>query len=130
MFVRFVITLIDPESQVAAGLFIARDLFEEEEASVLFECYQDRLDQLFGWFNSNLQRPTRLFRSVGRWRVGRGICWFKPTAHQHIGNMWELAAIYDPCGFPVMMLQTSRPGYLLYEDEFQIVAQPKPTSAW
>ena len=130
MFVRFVITLIDPESQVESGLFVARDLFEEEEECLLFGCYQDRLDQLFDWFNSNLRRPTRLSRAVGRWRVRRGICWFKPTAYEHIGNMWELAAIYDACGFPVIMLKTSRPGYLLYEDEFQIVADPKPPSAW
>jgi hypothetical protein len=110
MFVRFVITLIDPESQVESGLFVARDLFEEEEANMLFECYQDRLDQLFNWFKTNLQRPTRLFRWVGRSGVRRGICWFKPTAREHIANMWELAAIYDACGFPVIMLKNSRPG--------------------
>ena len=77
MFTRFVITLIDPESEVASGLFVARDLFEEEEANILNDSARDRLDQLFDWFNSNLRPPTRLFRWVGRSRVRRGMCWFK-----------------------------------------------------
>jgi len=40
--------------------------------------------------------------------------------------MWELAAIYEACGIPVQLLKASQPGYLLYEDDFQVVVhQPK-----
>jgi len=38
--------------------------------------------------------------------------------------MWDLAAVYEACGIPVELLTTSYPGHILYEDDFQIVAEP------
>lgn len=56
----------------------------------------------------------------------RGDCcalsWFKPTAREHISNMRALAAILDAHGITVDVLREQRPGYIVYEDEHQVVA--------
>ena len=40
--------------------------------------------------------------------------------------MREIAAILEEHGVMVKMIYTDNPGYLLYEDEHQIVAHPHP----
>ena len=44
--------------------------------------------------------------------------------HGHIAWMWEVAAILDAHDVKTEMIRTERPGYILYEDEFQITAEP------
>jgi hypothetical protein len=127
MFVRFVTPIIHPQSRVSSGLFRAFDLYEDQD--LIPACYLDRADELFEWFNDNLPVPDRLSRVVGRFRIAFGVCWLKPSAVDHICYMWDLAAIYEASGIPVQLLKSSRPGYLLYEDEFQIVAQPTTSLA-
>jgi hypothetical protein len=34
------------------------------------------------------------------------------------------AGLLDGAGVPVLELRTTRPGYILYEDDFQVVALP------
>jgi hypothetical protein len=52
------------------------------------------------------------------------ISWFKDTAHEHLARVRELVVILEHHGVPVRMLKADRVGYVVYEDEFQIVAQP------
>jgi len=123
MFVRFVTPIIHPRSRVACGLFRAFSFYEDE--GLIPECYDDRIEELCNWFNVNLRVPDRLSRSVGRFRIVYGICWLKTSAIEHIRYMWDLAAMYEASGIPVEFLATCRPGYILYEDDFQIVAEPE-----
>src|SRR5262249_29092816 len=78
MFVRFVTPIIHPESGVATGLFRAFGFYEDE--GLIPDCYQDRLDELFDWFNENLPVPYRLSRAIRRFRIAFGVCWLKPSA--------------------------------------------------
>ncbi|HTV69742.1 MAG TPA: hypothetical protein VMF90_14505 [Rhizobiaceae bacterium] len=50
--------------------------------------------------------------------------WFKPTAQEHIEKAFELTTILQQHGYIVEVLRTSRPGYVVYEDAHQIVAEP------
>ncbi len=52
------------------------------------------------------------------------ISWFKDTAQTHIGKMREMVALLEHHDVSVRMIKTMRPGYVVYEDEFQIVAVP------
>jgi hypothetical protein len=45
-------------------------------------------------------------------------------AVQHIRNVHEIAALLDAHGVAVEILSTDRPGYVVYEDGHQIVAEP------
>ncbi len=79
------------------------------------------------WFNANLDQPNRFNRtkSKGYYRKEtKGICWFKASAKDHIAKMRELAQILHEYGHMIDELHTNRPGYIVYEDEHQIVAEP------
>lgn len=38
--------------------------------------------------------------------------------------MWELKAIIENHSFNISVLKTDRPGYIVYEDDQQVVAEP------
>jgi hypothetical protein len=50
--------------------------------------------------------------------------WFKDSAKEHIAKMHALKQILEAHGVVVDVIQTHRPGYVVYEDEFQVAAEP------
>jgi hypothetical protein len=117
-YVRFVIGRKDEESHVEQGIFQAVAL--AVEWGTIAGSDADELDELRKWFNENLEKPT----SFGRATVRRGICWFKTCSVEHIARIWEMVRILERNGIYVKKIRTDRPGYLVYEDEWQIVAEP------
>jgi hypothetical protein len=67
-----------------------------------------------------LQLPSR--RSIAR--RCRAISWFKDSATEHLARVRELVTILETHGVPVRMLKAQRVGYVVYEDEYQEVAEP------
>jgi YD repeat-containing protein len=49
---------------------------------------------------------------------------FKQSATDHIHMARELAALLDAHDIRTEMLTTDRPGYVVYEDEYQVLAEP------
>ena len=47
---------------------------------------------------------------------------FRDTAQEHIARIREMVAILESHGVSVRMLKTDRVGYVVYEDEHQVVA--------
>lgn len=80
----------------------------------------DELNRLETWFNENLEKPT----SFGRGKLSLGICWFKMDASEHISRIWQMVQILERHGIYVKKIKTDKPGYLVYEDEWQVVAEP------
>jgi len=72
------------------------------------------------WFSEKLEKPT----SFGRGRRSLGICWFKTDSTEHIARMWEMVCILERNGIYVKKIKTDKPGYVTYEDEWQLVAEP------
>jgi len=52
------------------------------------------------------------------------ISWFKDTAKEHIAQMYALSRIIEAHGVHIEVLRTNRPGYIVYDDVFQITAEP------
>ena len=81
-----------------------------------------------------MEVPTRFNRTKSKsWyaRPTKGISWLKAHSYRHIAKMREMAAVLDENGFVVDQINTDRPGYIVYEDRYQIVAEPfadTPTS--
>jgi hypothetical protein len=48
----------------------------------------------------------------------------KASEKDHIGKIREIIAILESYDVSVRMIKTERPGYVVYEDQFQIVAAP------
>lgn len=120
-YLRFAVTELDCDSQVRQGLFCAvRDLRDSDRLS---GAELDRIDELREWFGHRLAVPTRFDRN-GSARAGRGICWFKEGAVEHLAHARELVWILREHGVVVHELWTQRPGYVVYQDHWQLVAEP------
>lgn len=122
MFIRFVIHLNDEDSGRRQGLFQA--MISLEETGELFEYEQERYDEIYDWFKKNLRRPTSFTRSSKPNAKKIALSWFKDTATVHIARMHEVSAILRSHGVEVDVIRTERPGYVVYEDEYQVAAEP------
>lgn len=121
MYIRFVVGREDGDSGKRLGVFQAlADLRDQDE---LMEHELVLMKELHQWFNQFLERPTAFSRSSRSHAKNKAISWFKHSADQHIGKMRELVAILQEHGVHVETLQTDRPGYIVYEDKFQITAE-------
>ena|ERR1700690_1257648 len=124
MFLRFVTTDMHEESHQELGVFQAAfrlrdtDMLSDEEAMLFKEIRE--------WFNENLDKPTRFTTAKPPYYRKRqnGISWFKASAREHIGKIQEMVALLKHHDIPVRMIKTARPGYIVYEDDFQVVAVP------
>ena len=124
MYLRFVVADIDEDSGRELGVFHAiKNLQDKEELSTHEE---EQHDSIIQWFNEHLEKPTRFTASKPPFyrKQSRAISWFKDTAHEHLARVRELIVILEHHGISVRMLKANRVGYIVYEDEFQIVAQP------
>ena len=124
MYLRFVVPDIDEDSETELGVFHAvRDLRDRGE---LYPYEEDQHDTIRKWFNENLDKPTRFTASKPPYyrKQSKAISWFKDDAHEHLSRVRALVAILQNHAIPVQMLKADRVGYVVYEDEYQIVAEP------
>lgn len=87
----------------------------------------DQIHEIRNWFGQNLSVPDRFSRSDHKgygYKETKGLSWFKPSAKQHISRAFEMKNILDSNGFKIDVLKEKRIGYVLYEDEYQVVAEP------
>lgn len=121
-YIRFVTEQFDPDSGRRQGLFQAA--FALGQDGDLSELDESHLTEIRAWFNENLEKPTSFSRAKRPLPANRAISWFKDTATEHIRKMYELASVLEMHGIIVTVVRTSRPGYVVYEDKFQLVAEP------
>lgn len=117
-YIRFVVGRKDEDSHVEQGVFQAAAHAIEWETIIGADA--DELNALRRWFNENLEKPT----SFGRGKFSLGICWFKTAAAVHIDRIWEMVRLLERHGIYVQKINTDKPGYLVYEDDWQVVAEP------
>jgi len=117
-YVRFVGGHIDEDSRVSQGIFqaVARAL----EWKQITGPDAEELHGLRAWFNDNLDKPD----SFGRGKLSLGICWFKTGATEHISRIFEMVQILERHGIYIQKIKTDKPGYVVYEDDWQLVAEP------
>jgi hypothetical protein len=122
VFIRFVVPFRHQDSHRLTGIFHAACYLLD--GGRLSADEQKRCDDLLGWFNRHLPFPHRFSRSRRRDACGKAVCWFRDSATRHIRRVRELTAMLERHGTPVEMLRTARPGYVVYEDSFQVAAVP------
>jgi len=122
---RFVLLRSHPDTGVEDGIFdAAYELRDNARISI-----SDRrlLEDLLSWFEANLGAPARFNRTSSKGyyrRRTKGVSWLKSTAGGHIAKMRELAAILERNAYAVSQITSKRPGYVVFEDDHQIVAEP------
>jgi hypothetical protein len=123
-YLRFVLSGRDATGP-KEGAFIGA--YELKQSVRLHGAEREKLENLLAWFEANLRTPDRLHRTTSKGfyrRQAKGLSWFKPGATTAIRNMRELSRVLARHGYSVEELRTVRPGFVTYEDEFQVVADP------
>lgn len=121
-FLRFVVSEIDDDSGRREGLFQA--FARLEEAGDLLPHELQQWEEIYDWFRKNLDAPPRFTRSSRPHAKPIAISWFKDTAVEHIRRMRVLAEILRDHGLICDVIRTQRPGYVVFEDEHQVAAEP------
>jgi hypothetical protein len=124
-FLRFILSERHPESGFEAGIFGAayarRDdwAVSPEDRHELTECLE--------WFEKHVKVPDRFnsSRSKGYYRrATRGIAWFRDSAAECIARMHRISGVLEKYGHEVNVVYEARLGYVVCEDDFQVVAEP------
>ena len=115
-YLRLIVPELDRGSRRERGLFgPAYDLLDEER---LPTHEHQRLEEIVSWFESHLPVPDRSSLRP------RAIFWFRLRAEPMIKRFWNLAGVLSELDYEVRILKTARPGYVLYEDDYQVGAIP------
>ena|ERR1700674_1314236 len=124
MYLRFVVPQIDEDSLKELGVFHA--VGNLRRAGKLHPHEEEQHDLIREWFNENLDKPTKFTASKPPFyrKKSKAISWFKHTAHEHLDRIRVLVAILQDHGVSVRMIKAHRVGYVVYEDKYQIVAEP------
>jgi hypothetical protein len=124
MYLRFVVADINEDSERESGVFQAAYRLSDE--GMLYAYGKEQWDSIRKWFGKHLTVPTRFTAAKPPYhrKKKRAICWFKDSAHGHLARIRELVAILDHHDFAVRVVKESRIGYIVYEDEHPVVAEP------
>ena len=120
MFIRFVSCEIDERSCVSAGLFCAASRLRCADDLPDYEF--EVLTELRSWFDVHLASPFDYLPHAKRYE--RAVCWFKPTAHEHLARAWELTSLLERNDVLIWTVKSRITGYVHYEDEVQVFARP------
>jgi hypothetical protein len=124
-YLRFVRPKAVAGTRYREGFFCAAyELLNQMELSA---ASRERLEVLLGRFRRNLQIPDRFTssRSKGTDRqIARGLSWFKNDASGAIEKSFELIDLLREHGYPIEVLRSQKVGRIVYEDGYQVVAEP------
>ena len=122
-YIRFVCFQTVGRQRSRLGLFKAIDEAVESEHAESWAVAEARRES--AWFNANLAVP-KAFSAGGHKGYGQpGLSWFKPSAVEHIRRMHALKVALEACGIHVEVLTTRDPGLIVWQDEHQLVAEPR-----
>lgn len=122
MYLRFIIMRNDPDSGRRQGLFQAIGSLSRANALLAHE--RSMHEEIYLWFNDHLKVPKSFTKSRKPHAKYVALGWFKDTATEHIARMHSIAAILREHDVVVKIITTDKPGYIVFEDEYQITAEP------
>ena len=101
---------------LAYRLLRSNDLTKEDD---------HELRRLVTWMETQVPIPARFARKRNvSHKETHGISWMKADATEAIRHLHFIADIVRRHGYPIDILQTERPGYVVHEDAWQVVAEP------
>ena len=122
MFIRFATDRLDEDTHKPLGVFaVAYQLLDGDS---LEDFQRTEIRETLDWFKTYLPIPDRFVHSRKPNREGKGICRFKSSATECITHIRYLAHLVSDQNIGVGEMMTEKPGYAIYEDDFQIVAEP------
>jgi hypothetical protein len=124
MFVRFVAGSDVENAFWLTGVFTEARLLRE--AGRLYAHEVELLAETYAWFNQHLPCPPfEAMIARGRWTAD-AVAWFRDDAGECIRRIWDLVHLLRENSVPVRLIATERPGKIVCQDRFQIVAETPP----
>lgn len=125
MYLRFVRPNRVRSMNAREGFF--RAAYELRYSESLDKHTSNRLEHLLDWFDTHLIIPDKFHRSkskAARYRDTRGLSWFKGGENESLDKAFELSSLLNEVGYSIETIKSKRIGYIIYEDNFQVVAEP------
>ncbi len=122
MYLRFITRFPDSYGREETGVFQAAAYLLHSD--IMHDYDKQYLDELWKWFKCNLRVPTRFKRSRRRNARNISLSWFKSTSTEHLQMMYEMIWMLERYGMVVERVKRHNPGYIMYEDEFQVSSIP------
>lgn len=86
---------------------------------------ESELQRLVHWMEIHIPIPSRFARKRNvSHKETHGISWIKADAVEAVGHLHAIAGIVERYGYRIDVLRTDRPGYIVHEDDWQVVAEP------
>ncbi len=125
MYVRFVTPRASCAARADRGLFGPAYWFRDNRGAPQY--LRDAIADEIDWFRAYLPVPDR-FGVVTRrsQRPYAGICWYRDNARNAIAHSHALRWLLAECDLPTGQIVTDYPGDIVYRDDQQIVAMPRP----
>lgn len=120
--IRFVTDECHPPYGHRTGIFSSA--YDARNDHKLAPVDHQELCDLLVWFKENLVKPDRFAVSRRSGADNTGISWIRSSAHEHMKRLRRMSELLEGVGIRVRELRTVRPGYILYEDDHQVVALP------
>lgn len=117
-YIRFQTRVQDENSHRPSGVFVA--VFDLRESVEISQYHSEELEKHLSWLKMHLKSPSCL-RDRGN---ERAISWFHPRAVEPIRRIRALIEILREYGIVIDQITTQQPGYIVYEDGWQVVAKP------
>ncbi len=86
-----------------------------------------KLKELSGWFNQNLEKPTRFSKGSSKNNADVSLSWFKDSAKEHISRIQDFIEIAQKYDILIERITSKNPGYIVFEDEHPVSAVPFKT---
>ena len=127
-FLRFVVPgkVVEGSHGAVGVIAVAYHLLRESDGEVPAATLE-ALAEHVGWIERHLAIPTRFTSTSSKgWyrREARGLSWLRASAVNHVAHLRALAALVQSTGREVVELAETRVGYIVYEDEQQVIAEP------
>jgi hypothetical protein len=125
VFIRFSVRKRDRDSGVESGALQAAYGLRDDPSVPIGD--REALAETLLWFETHLETPARFNRTTSKGhyrRQTRGIAWFKDTANEHLAQMYALKVLLERYGHFVEVVKEPRVGYIVWEDAYQVIAEP------
>jgi hypothetical protein len=127
VYLRFITQFINPYGELETGIFIALKFLRDDHFLTQDDDISE-LKKLSVWFNQNLEKPTRFSNGTSKYNADISLSWFKDSAKEHIKKIQEFIEIAERYDIIVERVASKNPGYIVFEDEYQVSAVPFKTN--
>jgi hypothetical protein len=122
MYIRFITQFINEDNENETGIFQAVRHICEHSLTSGEDSHELKL--LNKWFNENLNRPTKFSNATNKNPAPISLSWFKDSAQEHLLKTNDIIKILKKYDLVIERFISKNPGYIVYEDEYQISAIP------